>query len=195
MILSRPRRARTRIALAGAVLSAVLLLAVALGARTAIRELTYRDIDEELRTLAIAVSSDLEVEGMEHQEELGKVLGANVFEFRLQNHSAILFQGDRMLALSGDLLRSRGSVSLAPYRSRTEDPYTAVEPYSGQRRSCRFLVLHLREKASGGTLVIFRSIEGAVRALARLDAVIAGSVIAGFLGTAAILAFVLNRAL
>jgi signal transduction histidine kinase len=195
VILSRPRRARTRIALVGAALSAILLLAVALGARTTIRELTYGDIDEELRTLAIAVSSDLEVEGMEHQEALGKVLGVNVFEFRLQNHSAILFQGDQMLAVSGDLMRSRGSVSLAPYRSRTEDPYTAVEPYSGQGRTCRFLVLHLRGKASGGTLVIFRSIEGAMRTLARLDAVLAGLVIAGFLGTAAILAFVLNRAL
>jgi signal transduction histidine kinase len=195
VILSRPRRARTRIALAGAALSAILLLAVAVGARATIRELTYRDIDEELRTLAIAVGSDLEVEGMEHQEALGKVLGANMFEFRLQHHSAILFQGEQMLALSGDLMRSRRSVSLAPYRSRTEDPYTAVEPYSGQGRTCRFLVLHLRGKASGGTLVIFRSIDGAMRALTRLDGVLAGLVIAGFVGTAAILAFVLDHAL
>ena len=60
MSLLRPRRARTRIALAGAALSAALLLAVALGARTTIRELTFRDIDEELRTLAIAVGSEFE---------------------------------------------------------------------------------------------------------------------------------------
>jgi signal transduction histidine kinase len=194
-VIPRPRKARTRIALIGAVLSAVLLLAVALGARTTIRELTFRDIDEELRTLAIAVGSDFEVEGMEHQESLGRGLEANVFEFRLQNHSAILFEGDRMLALSGDLIRSRGSVSLLPYRSHTEVPYTAIEPYSGQRRLCRFLVLHLGGKATGDTLVLFRSIEPAMRALARLDRVLAALVLAGFLGTAAILAFVLDRAL
>lgn len=195
MSFIRPRRARTRIALAGAVLAAILLFAVALGARTTIRELTFRDIDEELRTLAIAVGSEFEVEGMEYQEALGKGLAANVFEFRLQNHSAILFQGDRMLALSGDLLRSRGSVSLAPYRGQAEEPYTAVEPYSGQRRLCRFLVLHLGGKATGGTLVLFRSIEPAMRSLARLDRVLAALVLAGFLGTAAILTFVLHRAL
>ena len=191
----RPRRARTRIALAGAALSAILLLAVALGARTAIRELTFRDIDEELRTLAIAVGSEFEVEGLGHQEALGMGLEANVFEFRLQNHSAILFQGDRTLALSGDLLRSRGAVSILPYRSHSEEPYTAVEPYSGQRRLCRFLVLRLQGKAPDGTLVLFRSIESAMRSLARLDRVLAAFVLAGFLGTAAILAFVLNRAL
>lgn len=195
MILPRPRKARTRIALAGAVLSALLLLAVALGARTTIRELTFRDIDEELRTLAIAVGSDFEMEGLGRQEALAKGVEANVFEFRLQNHSAVLFEGDRVLAVSGDLLRPTQSLSVAPYRSRTEDPYTAVEPYSGQRRLCRFQVLHLGGKATGGTLVFFRSIEPAMRALARLDRVLAALLLAGFLGTAAILAFVLDRAL
>jgi signal transduction histidine kinase len=191
----RPRRARTRIALAGAALSALLLLAVGIGARTTIRELTFRDIDEELRTLAIAVGSQFEVEGMGPQEALGKGLEANVFEFRLQNHSAILFEGERMLALSGDLLRSRETVGFERYRSRGEEPYTAVEPYSGQRRLCRFLVLRLRGRATGGTLVLFRSIESAMRSLARLDRVLTALVFAGFLGTAAILAFVLDRAL
>jgi signal transduction histidine kinase len=191
----RPRKARTRIALAGAALSAALLLAVALGARATIRRLTFRDIDEELRTLAIAVGSDFEAEGMEHQDALGSGLEANVFEFRLQNHSALLFRGDRMIAVSGDLPRSRSAVSLAPYRSRPEAPYTDVEPYSGQARTCRFLVLRLGGKAGGGTLVIFRSIEPAIRALARLDRVLAALVFLGFLGTAAILAFVLDRAL
>ena len=174
--LPRPRKARTQIALVGAVLSAVLLLAVALGARTTIRELTFRDIDEELRTLAIAVGSDFEMEG-------------------LQNHSAVLFEGDRVLAVSGDLLRPTQSLSVARYRGRSEEPYTAVEPYSGQRRICRFLVLHLGGNAKGGTLVFFRSIEPAMRALARLDRVLAALLLAGVIGTAAILAFVLNRAL
>ena len=195
MRLGRPRKARTRIALAGAALSAILLFAVALGARATIRELTFRDIDEELRTLAIAVGSDFEAEGLEHQEALGHGLEANVFEFRLQHHSAILFEGDRMLALSGDLIKSRESLSIGPYRSRSEEPYTAVEPYSGQRRVCRFLVLKLRGNAPNATLVLFRSIEPALRGLARLDRVLAALVLAGFLGTAAILAFVLDRAL
>jgi len=195
VILPRPRKARTRIALAGAALSAVLLLLLALGARTTVRELTFRDIDEELRTLAVAVGSDFEMEGLGYQESLAKGLEANVFEFRLQNHSAILFDGERALTVSGDLVRPSRSFSLSPYRGRTEDAYTAVEPYSGQRRICRFLVLRLRGKAVGATLVIFRSIEPALRTLARLDRTLAGLVLIGFVGTAAILAFVLDRAL
>jgi signal transduction histidine kinase len=56
-------------------------------------------------------------------------------------------------------------------------------------------VLHLGGKAAGGTLVFFRSIEPAMSALARLDRVLAALLLAGFVGTAAILAFVLDRAL
>jgi len=193
--LPRPRKARTRIALAGAALSALLLLLLGAGARTAIRQRTFHDIDEELRTLAIAVGSDFEMEGVGHQEALGKGLEANVFEFRLHNHSAILFVGDRVLAVSGDLVRPSESFSLPPYRNRTEDFYTAIEPYSGQRRVCRFFVLRLRGRSSGATLVIFRAIEPALRAFTRLDETLVATVVVGFLGTAAILAFVLNRAL
>ena len=195
MIFPRPRKARTRIALVGAALSAVLLLLLGAGARAAIRQRTFEDIDDELRTLAIAVGSDFEMEGFGHQESLGKGLEANVFEFRLHNHSSILFVGDRVLAVSGDLVRPSRSFSLAPYRGRAEVPYTAVEPYSGQGRVCRFLVLRLRGKGTGATLVIFRAIEPVLRALQRLDETLVAIVVAGFLGTAAILAFVLHRAL
>ncbi len=195
MTFPRPRKARTRIALGGAALSGVLLLLLGVGARTMMRQRTFHDIDEELRTLAIAVGSDFEMEGFGHQEALGKGLEANVFEFRLQNHSAILFIGDRPLAVSGDLVRPSETFSFAPYRGRSEEPFTAIEPYSGQRRVARFQVLRLRGKGSGGTLVIFRSIEPALRGLARLDKALAGLVAVGFLGTAAILAFVLDRAL
>ena len=104
MSFPRPRKARTRIALAGAALSGVLLLLLGAGTRTMMQQRTFHDIDEELRTLAIAVGSDFEMEGFGHQESLGKGLEANVFEFRLQNHSAILFVEDRMLAVSGDLV-------------------------------------------------------------------------------------------
>jgi signal transduction histidine kinase len=195
VIFPRPRKARTRIALVGAVLSAALLLLLGAAARTVIRQRTFHDIDEELRTLAIAVGSDLEMEGFEHQESLGKGVEANVFEFRLQNHSAILFVGDRVLAVSGDLVRPTTTFRFAPYRGKQEEPYTAIEPYSGQNRVARFLVLRLAKRGAGGTLVIFRSIEPALRALARLDRALAGLVLVGFIGTAAILAFVLDRAL
>lgn len=195
MSFPRPRKARTRIALAGAALSGVLLLLLGVGTRTMMQQRTFHDIDEELRTLAIAVGSDFEMEGFGHQEALGKGVEANVFEFRLQNHSAMLFVGDRVLAVSGDLVRPSQTFSFEPYRRRSEDPYTATEPYSGQSRVCRFLVLRLRGQASGGTLVIFRSIEPALHALARLDKALAGLVVVGFIGTAAILAFVLDRAL
>ena len=39
------------------------------------------------------------------------------------------------------------------YRDKPEVPYTAIEPYSGQNRICRFLVTHLQGKARGSTLV------------------------------------------
>ena len=48
-------------------------------------------------------------------------------------------------------------------------PYTAVEPYSGQNRTARFLVTHLQGKARGATLVLFRWIGPSLRTLSRLD--------------------------
>ena len=60
------------------------------------------------------------------------------------------------VAASGNLLKTRLPGGIAPYRDRPEVPYTAVEPYSGQNRTCRFLVTHLQGKARGATLVLFR---------------------------------------
>jgi len=197
MSSSRPRKAQTRLALVGALLSVLFLGLLALGTRSLLRRRSFDAIDEELRTLAVAVGSDFELEGLEERrrEALRAGLEANTFEFRLENHSAILFQGDVPFALSGDLLRSREAVSLAPYARRSEAPYTAVEPYSGQRRVCRFLVLRLRDKAAGATLVVFRSIEPALAGLARLDRALLAYSLLGCLGTAAILAFAVRRAL
>ena len=194
---SRPRKAQTRIALGGAALSVLFLVLLALGARSLIRERTFDDIDEELRTLAVALGSDFELEGLEERrrEALKAGLEANTFEFRLANHSAILFSGDQPFALSGDLLRARESVSLAPYTKRSETPYTAVEPYSGQRRVCRFLVMPLRDRAQGATLVLFRSIEPSLRALARLDRALSAYALVAFLGSVLILTFAVRRAL
>lgn len=194
MSLIRPKKARTRIALAGAALSALLLLLLAIGVRTGIRHRTFRTVDEDLRTLAIALGSDFELEGLHHREMLAPELQANLFEFRLDNHSAILFDRDAVLAVSGDLLRQAGSVDPAPYQNLSREPFTAREPYSGQRRTCRFIVLPLTGKAEGARLVLFRSIEPTLASLESLDRALLGLCLAGFIGTAAILAFVLSRA-
>src|SRR5215471_1658145 len=154
----RATRARTRIALWGAVLSALFLIIIALGARTLVRSLTFADIDDELYTLSVALGSSFELEGLEEskRDTLRAGLEANAFEFRLANHSAILFRGDTPVAASGNLLSQQLPGGIGPYKDRPEVPYTAIEPYSGQRRMCRFLVIHLQQKAKGSTLVIFR---------------------------------------
>ncbi len=190
-------RSRTRIALAGAALSAAFLLLLAFSTRAVIRSMTFADIDEELYTLAAALGSSFELEGLDEsrRDTLRAGLEANAFEFRLANHSAILFKGDTPVALSGNLLRSRLPGGIGPYRDKLETPYTAVEPYSGQNRDCRFLVTHLSGNAKGATLVLFRSIEANLHALARLDRALAAIVLIGFLGTAAILAFAVTRAI
>jgi signal transduction histidine kinase len=197
MRLWKPRRARTRIALAGALVSALFLAALALGARALIRRLAFEEIDGNLDILSVAIGSDYELMGLEEQERqaLKAGLEANMFEFRLENHSAILFNGAVPVALTGNLLRSQASVSIAPYRERAEKPYTAVEPYSGQNRVCRFLVTHLEGKARGATLVLFRWIGPTLHSLARVDQALAGLVLLGFLGTAGILAFAVRRAI
>ena len=197
MKLLRLEKARTRLALSGALLSALFLCLLALGARFLIREKTYTDIDEELYTLAVALGSSFELEGLleSKRDTLRAGLEANAFEFRLANHSAILFQGDNPVAASGNLLKQALPGGIAPYKDRPEIPYTAVEPYSGQARTCRFLVTHLQQKARGSTLVLFRWIGPNLRTLGRLDRALIGFVIIGFLGTAAILAGVVTRAL
>ena len=196
MKLLRFRRARTRIALSGAVVSAVFLVALALGARTLIRRLSFEEVDGELDTLASAIGSDYELLGLEEAERQALTAGleANMFEFRLANHSAILFNGEVPVALTGDLLRSPG-VTFALYRGRSDRPYTAIEPYSGQGRTCRFLVTPLQGKARGATLVLFRWIGPTLRSLARVDRALAGFVLLGVLGTAAILGFAVHRAI
>jgi signal transduction histidine kinase len=190
-------KSRTRIALAGALLSAAFLLLLALSTRAVIRSRTFADIDEELYTLAAAVGSSYELEGLEEvrRDSLRAGLEANAFEFRLANHSAILFKGDKAVAASGNLLRTSLPGGIGPYENQPETPYTAVEPYSGQNRRCRFLVTRLAGKAKGATLVLFRWIGPNLESLARLDRALAAIVLLGFLGTAAILAFAVTRAI
>lgn len=190
-------RARTRIALFGALVSALFLIALALGARTFIRRFAFKEIDGELDTLATAIGSDYELVGLpeEERQALKAGLEANAFEFRLANHSAILFNGEVPVALTGNLVPEQARLTMGPYRNRPEIPYTAVESYSGQSRTCRFLVTHLQGKAKGATLVVFRWIGPTLRSLARVDSALAGLVLFGFLGTAGILAFAVHRAI
>jgi len=197
MNLFRFERARTRLALTGALLCALFLVLLAWTARSIVRSTTFEDIDEELYTLAVALGSSFELEGVEEsvRDALKLGLDANLFEFKLANHSVILFLDEKPVALSGNLLKTTLPGGFAPYRDKAEAPYTAVEPYSGQNRTCRFLVTHLTGRAHGATLVLFRSIEQSQRALKRLDRALLGFVVLGFAGTAGILALVLRRAL
>lgn len=190
-------RARTRLALTGALLCALFLALLAWTARSIVRSTTFEDIDDELYTLAVALGSSFELEGVEEsvRDALKLGLDANLFEFKLANHSVILFLGEKPVAVSGNLLKTNLPGGFAPYRDKPEAPYTAVEPYSGQNRTCRFLVTHLGGRAKGATLVLFRSIEQTQRAMARLDRAFVAFVILGFLGTAGILTLVLRRAL
>ena len=178
-------------------LCALFLTLLALGTRTSVRSTAFADIDDELYPLSVALGSSFELEGLEEskRDTLKAGLEANAFEFRLANHSAILFRGDDPVAASGNLLKTRLAGGIAPYRDRPEIPYTAIERYSGQNRTCRFLVTHLQGKARGATLVIFRWIGPSLRTLNRLDRALAGFVVLGFLGTAGILAGVVTRAL
>src|SRR5438128_12121262 len=155
----RLKKARARLAFSGALLSALFLGLLAFGTRTVIRGMAFSDIDDELYTLAVALGSSFELEGLEEskRDTLKAGLEANAFEFKLANHTAILFKDDRPIAASGNLLKS-GTLpgGITQYKNRPEVPYTAIEPYSGQRRWCRFLVTHLQGKARGATLVLFR---------------------------------------
>lgn len=193
----RLKKARARLAFSGALLSALFLALLALGTRTVIRGMTFTDIDDELYTLAAALGSSFELEGLEEskRDTLKAGLEANAFEFKLANHSAILFRGDAPVAASGNLLKEGLPGGIVPYKDRPEVPYTAVEPYSGQKRTCRFLVTRLGQKAAGSTLVLFRWVGPNLRTLARLDRALIGFVILGFLGTAGILLGAVSRAL
>ncbi|MEO8217071.1 MAG: ATP-binding protein [Acidobacteriota bacterium] len=193
----RFQKAQTRIAIPGALASMVFLALLALLMRTTIRSLTFAEIDEELRTLSTAIGSDLELQGIEQLDHSALRAGmeSNLLEFRLENHSAILFSGARLIAKSGDLAVLHSPAALIHLQGRNELPFTAVEPFSGRGRLSRFRVLHLGGKADGTSLVIFRSIGSTERALERLDAGLVGFVILSFLGTAAILALAVQRAL
>jgi two-component system OmpR family sensor kinase len=193
----RPRRARSRIALAGGLLCAAYLTGLAFVAHHVARRLALENLDEQLETLAHAIVSDFEVEGLTlaHEEALAAQTHGNLLEFRLLQHSAILFEGERVYARTEDLFTPAVPLSLELFRGHGNRPFTLEEPFSGRRRPSRFFVLPVGGQARGATLVLFRDLGPLKAYLVRLDGMLAVLVAVGFLGMATILTFAVRQAL
>jgi hypothetical protein len=149
----RLRRARTRIAVLAALASLASLALVAAVTASILHHALDSQTDEGLDTLVEAIGSDIELRGLRDmsQDALRVGLESNVFEFRLEHHSAILFRGNQLLARTGDLPRVVRPAQLADLDRRGSRPFTAVEEFTGQRRICRFQVAHLSGRADGAT--------------------------------------------
>jgi len=197
MMPPRFRNARTRIAATGALLTFALLALAALIARTALHAILLGDLDEELDTLSVAVASVNKLRGVAElpHEALRAGMESNTFVYRLEHHAAVLFDDRGVIAATGDLARHARLPDLRTLANHNEQPFTAREPFTGQRRICRFRVAHLGGKAAGTTLLIFRSIETVSRTLSLVDAALALLVLAGFAATALVLAIAMRRAL
>lgn len=188
------RRATTRIAATGALVTLATLVLFAVIARVATERIITADLDDELETLSVAIASDLEAGELQH-EALRSGMESNILAYRLEHHSALLFDDARILGATGDLARRAQRASLTPFKQRGESPFTAHEPFTGHQRLCRFRVTHLHEHANGQTLVIFRSIESQARTLETIDGALALLVLAGAAAAAIILTIAIRRAL
>jgi len=191
------RQAAWRIIASGAFVTLVVLALAAVAARTSIHTILFRDLDDELETLSTAIASDLELRGTAEvpHEALRAGMEANTFVYRLEHHAAVLFDQRGIIAATGDLARHARLSDLRGLARHDERPFSAREPFTGQGRLCRFRVLHLGGAASGGTLLIFRSIETISRTLGVVDAALALVTVAGFIASAVILALAVRRAL
>ncbi len=194
----RIRKAQNRIALLAAVISMALLATLALLTHLVVRQLTFKEIDEQLRTLSIAIASGLEMEGLDRVEQdvLNAGIEANRLAYRLEHHSAILLnsRGEVILS-SGDLALHHDAAVLRALTAHDERPFTAVEPFSGQHLLSRFRIAHLGGASRGSTLVLFRSIEPNLRVLERLDSGLVAFVLLGVFGSTLILMFAVRRAI
>jgi signal transduction histidine kinase len=191
------RRARIRIAVLASLVSLASLSAIAVVTRSVVRAAMFDRLDDALDTLVEAIGSDIELRGLQdlRQDALREGLANNVFEFRLENHSAILFKGSDVLESTGDLPRKVDAESLEALARREPQPFTAREEFTGQRRICRFQVARLSGQAEGATLVVFRSIENILHALTSFDRALLGMVVAGVLLTGVILVLATRQAL
>jgi signal transduction histidine kinase len=193
----RFRKAGTRIAATGAVVTLLVLALSAIVARTAVHTILLGDLDEELETLSVAIASDLELRGVAElpHEALRAGMESNTFVYRLEHHAAVLFDDRGIIAATGDLARHARLPDLRSVAHHDEKPFTIREPFTGQRRLCRFRVAHLGQNAAGTTLVIFRSIETISHTLDVVDAALALLVVAGFAASALVLMIAMRRAL
>lgn len=191
------RKARSRIVAAGTLATLLLLAAFAFAAREAARRIILSDIDDELETLSVAIASDLEARGIADvsHESLRAGLEANTLVYRLEHHSALLFDGRGIIAASGDLARRARFAMLASFARRSERPFDAIEPFSPEHRLCRFRVTHLQQHAAGTTLLIFRPIDAVGRTLEAIDLALALLVLTGATAAALILGISVARAL
>jgi signal transduction histidine kinase len=192
-----PRRARTRIATLGTLVSLLLLVVFALAVRALAAGIMQADLDDELDTLSVAIGSDLELNGLGEvsHEALRAGVEANALVYRLEHHSAVLFDRNEVLAASGDLGRHVSFSEVSRFLSHREGFFTEREPFSSAHRICRFRVNHLGGRAAGTTLLLFRPIEAIERAGRRLDAALALLVVSGFVITAVVLFAAVGRAL
>lgn len=191
------RKAGSRIAAAGTAVALLLLVLFALGTRVAVRAIMQDDIDDELDTLSIAIASDLESGGASEvtHETLREGLETNVLVYKLEHHSAVLFDDAGVLAASGDLAHAATHARLVAFAKRDERPFTAREPFTTHHRLCRFRVAHLQQHAAGMTLLIFRPIDAMARTLRTIDLALAVLVTAGAAAIALILTLAVRRAL
>lgn len=176
------RHARVRIPLVGATFASALFALTAFFAAHALRRATLQRVDEELEVLTEALSSDIEARGLADlaANALHEGLEANTLEFRLAHHSAILFRPNEVIACSGDLTVPIKPEHLASVAHAGDEPFTQVEPFTGQKRLCRFQAVTLGGLARGATLLVFRDIGPVLRMLRAADwALAALTVVAG----------------
>jgi signal transduction histidine kinase len=193
----RFRKAGTRIVATGALVTLVALASFAVIARIATARIMTADLDDELETLSVAIASDLETRGTvaAGHEALRTGVESNILAFRLEHHAALLFDATHIVGATGDLARRARFPDLAAFAPRSETPFTTREPFSPQRRLCRFRVTHLGQRATGQTLLVFRPVEALERTLETIDAALALLVLGGAGAAALILAVAIRRAL
>jgi signal transduction histidine kinase len=193
----RFRKAGTRLAATGALVTLIVLASFAVVARIATTRIMTADLDDELETLSIAIASELETRGagaVPH-EALRSGVESNILAYRLEHHAALLFDATHVIGATGDLAHRARFADLAPFAKHNETPFTAREPFSTQRRLCRFRVTHLEDRAAGQTLLVFRPVEAMERSLETIDAALAIFVLAGAGAAALILTIAVRRAL
>jgi signal transduction histidine kinase len=191
------RKAASRIAVTGALLTFLVLASFALLTRFAIRTILLGDLDDELETLSVAIASDLESRGAGElaHESLRAGVEANTLVYKLEHHSAVVFDAHGVVAATGDLARHATHAALLAFARRSEEPFNAREPFTVQHRLCRFRVTHLEQNAAGLTLLVFRPIDGQSRTLRTIDLTLALLVLSASAASALILTGAVRRAL